>query len=147
MTQPNFECYYFIKGPSKNDPTNGHPFACVCLQGNKKDSGKWSFNRGVSICSSKDSFKRKVGRTKAKAVLANGQPKTAVIRNQTLQKQIVQIYWVASRLDLKLPNMNPKYGKNHFVLNNEYKKAEFGISYENLTTKEKEIVSGFVEEG
>lgn len=82
---------------------------------------------------------------KAHAALANGQPKQSVIRNKNLSKQINQIYWLASKLDLMLPNKNPKYGAGKRIVNNEYKKAEFGISYENLTSKEKDIVAGFVE--
>jgi hypothetical protein len=52
---------------------------------------------------------------------------------------------MASRLDLMLPNHNPKRNIKNVIVNNEYKKAEFGISYENLTSKEKDIVKGFVE--
>lgn len=140
--KPEFQCHYFIRKTLDNDMGH-HPFACVCLQGFKTDDGKWNFARGVSICSERDDFKKKLGFIKASEILSDGVEKTSCIRSGKLFG-ILNDIWTRTRLSLLVPNSAPVYDKNRRIVNNRYYKAKFGLSLHDLTKKEQEIVDGYL---
>lgn len=141
--EKEFSCHYFIRHSIEND--NGkHPFACVCLKGFKNEDGKWSFARGVSICSPKDDFKKKLGFMKASGVLSDGNEKTSVIRSSKLALALNEISWASGGLSLIVPNHAPCYSPDNRIVNNRYYKARFGLTLEDLTKKEKEIIDGYL---
>ena len=140
--KPEFQCHYFIRKTLDNDK-GYHPFACVCLQGFKTEDGKWKFARGVSICSDRDDFKKKLGYIKASEVLSDGLEKTSVVRSGKLFGVLNDI-WARTRLSLVVPNHAPIYDNTRRIVNNCYYKARFDLTLNDLTKKEQEIIDGYL---
>lgn len=142
----DFEQFYYVREDkiAGNKQCETRPFATVCIRGYKQTDGSWLFSRGVAICSDRDKFMKKVGRLKASSILdfktdTFPENRTAGIFDRSLSSKVARIYSHASRLDLILPNSNPKVvGK--FVRNNRYVKAGFGLTKKDLTKFEKELV-------
>ena len=142
----DFEQFYYVREDkiSSNRQCETKPFATVCIRGYKQTDGSWLFSRGVAICSDRDTFNSNLGRLKSSAILTVKtdkfpKNKTAAIFTPELSSKVARIYSHASRLDLVLPNPNPKY-EGKFVRNNRYVKAGFGLTRKDLTKFEKELV-------
>lgn len=75
--------FYYLRKYSAADD-NLHPFACVCIL--KSDDGKIS--RGISICSPKDVFSKRIGRSKAFGYALKGMKENVYKRNSTYAYRI-----------------------------------------------------------
>ena len=104
------QVYYYLRYPKNVYKDGGrHPYGCVCLL--KNDNGDVA--RGISVCSERDDFSKKIGRNKA-----YGYAVKALTSKKSIRKHSAFACWIAETVESRDTRdvMFPTYPQSAILL-------------------------------